>query len=838
MFMPELRPSMRRALPLLAALLVAACAGGGGDVTDPPPVAISDFSFAVTPATLSVQAGQSGQLTASITRSNGFAAAVSVVAEGAPAGVTVAPLSITAGASSVTGGVAVGAGVAAGVYPITLRATGASVSAKTAAVSLTVTAAVQPTVTISLTPATLALASGAQGTVQATVSRGGSFAGAVTITSSGAPTGLTVSTPSVAAGATTAAIGVTAAASLAAGTYPITVRANGTGVAEATATLSVTISAAADYAVTLSPSTVSVAPGAQGTSTIGITRSGGFTGALSFAFATSPPTGMIVSLPATALTGSAAAITVSVGAQVAPGSYPLTINVTGTGVPTRTVVLTVVVPSLGAFTLAANPTAVSVTQGQTAQATVSVTRTPPHVAPVTLTVSGLPTGVSAVVNPNPVTGTSATVTFTATAGATTGAVSATISGSGGSVTSAPLTLPITVASSGGGGGSGNVTYSFCAESGIPAFVAYQDGSGPWTRVTLAANNTASFSLPSGRGGVASVVANGFLGSNLDVQYGTVQELNADGSDECGVTLQGGRTLTGTVSGRGPEDIVSVVAGGAVAGFFFGQSFTLNNVAPGPFDLLATRFSVADGPGKAIIRRDLNPANNSVLAPLDFNGPEAFDPVARTVTVGNGLGEELVSFALYLLRGGTGGGLYYFDPNESTETTRTWFGIPNNRRAAGDLHLLAVSAPRGPQSSSRTVTRVFREATNQSLTLPARLIGPTVTSLGASGGSSRTRAVYTPQADYGSRWSTSYQQAGQAITVSTTAAYNGAGTVTLDVPDLSGVSGWNSSWGLRGGVQVEWRFEAFGWDASFNPASTGLVEGAVIRVATREGMITP
>ena len=53
-----------------------------------------------------------------------------------------------------------------------------------------------------------------------------------------------------------------------------------------------------------------------------------------------------------------------------------------------------------------------------------------------------------------------------------------------------------------------------------------------------------------------------------------------------------------------------------------------------------------------------------------------------------------------------------------------------------------------------------------------------------------------------------------------------------LPDLSGLAGWNPAWGFVAGSGVEW---------SFNGSSyrTGqLLDGAVIRTATRLGTSTP
>ncbi len=691
-----------------------------------------------------------------------------------------------------------------------------------------------------IAPTTLSLQQGQSGTVTASLTRTGGFTGAVTGSVQGLPNGVILTPLNIASGSNSADITVNVGATVAPGSYPIAVSGQASGIAPKTVTLTLTVTAApqADYTAALNPAALTVTPGAQGNSAIAITRSGGFAGGLSFALQGNPPTGMIVTLPATPVAGNEATVTVAVGAQVAAGSYPLTINVTGTGVPARTLTLTVTVPSLGSFTVASSPASVAITQGQTTQTTITISRTAPHVAPVQLAVNGLPNGVTAVVNPNPVTNNSATITFTATAGANVGTVDANITGTGGGVTSAPLTVPITVNAS-GGGGAGNVTYNFCADTGIPVFVAYRDGDGAWQRATVGTNNSYTFSLASGRGGVAYVTTQSGA-SALEVVYGTVVELNAYGSDECDGTADTGRNFTGTVTGVDATHAVTVVAGGATTFVIpgFSTAFSLQNVSSGPFDLLAARFSIDSGPAKFLMRRDLNPPNNSALAPIDFAGPEAFDPVQRTLTINNALGQDLSLLGLYVLRGGSGGAPYFADLEPSTATQRSWFGVPNDKRAAGDFHVLFVGAATGEaQTNQRNVSAVFREATNKTLTLPAVLNAPTVTTLAPSAGNGRIRVVYGLQADYSSVWSAFYLQGSRSVNITAATGQASNGSVTLDVPDLSTVTGWNTAWGLAPGAQTEWTFTASGWTVGALGLPV-LQDGAIQRSAEANGVITP
>ncbi len=98
------------------------------------------------------------------------------------------------------------------------------------------------------------------------------------------------------------------------------------------------------------------------------------------------------------------------------------------------------------FSLAASPASVSVTQGKTATSTITVTGSNGFTGSVALTVSGLPTGVTAAFSPASTT-TSSTLTFTASSSATVGTASVTVTGTSGSLTHT-TTISLTVASAG------------------------------------------------------------------------------------------------------------------------------------------------------------------------------------------------------------------------------------------------------------------------------------------------------------------------------------------------------------------------------------------------------
>ena len=105
------------------------------------------------------------------------------------------------------------------------------------------------------------------------------------------------------------------------------------------------------------------------------------------------------------------------------------------------------------FTVAAAPSAVSVVQGAAASSTITVASQNSFSSATTLSVTGLPSGVTAAFSVNPVTppangSASSTLTFTASSTAATGTTNVTVTGTSGSLTQT-ATIALTVTTSGG-----------------------------------------------------------------------------------------------------------------------------------------------------------------------------------------------------------------------------------------------------------------------------------------------------------------------------------------------------------------------------------------------------
>ena len=124
--------------------------------------------------------------------------------------------------------------------------------------------------------------------------------------------------------------------------------------------------------------------------------------------------------------------------------------------------------------------------------------------PVSLALLNPPTGITGTFDPTPATNTS-TLTLTIAASVAPASHTVTIQGTapGLSARSAQVTVTVVPAPASGN----NVAYYFCNVDDLPAFFAYQDGSGAWQSVTGVSSGgitTFSFNITQGRGGVLSV----------------------------------------------------------------------------------------------------------------------------------------------------------------------------------------------------------------------------------------------------------------------------------------------------------------------------------------------
>lgn len=845
---PLPRPLAHRWVSLLSALLISvstACAGGGDTPTPPtppPPPLPTPGTLAVALANVpaSVVAGSQGAAGVTITRGGSFTGAVTLAAEGLPSGVTASfsATSLAAGVTTATLTLQVGSSVAAGSYPITVRATGTGVSAATAQFTLLVTAAATPSFSLSAVPSTVSVVAGQSGSSTLTIARSGGFTGAVQLAAEGAPTGVTASFSVASVTGTTSTLTLAVGTATAPGTYPITVRGSGTGVAEQTATVTLTVSAAPNFTIALAPAAATVATDGNVDVTVNITRTGGFTGAVEFVTSTLP-TGVVATFNPRSTTSASTSVSLRTSPLTPVGSYVIIIRGTGAGVGDRQATFTLTVRAAGDITLAVTPSSTTVTAGGSTNPTVTIQRSGGFTGLVALSATGAPAGVSVSFAPADATGAVSAMTITTTAGTAPGTYPITIRGNATGIAERTATFTLTV-QSGGSGGTGNVTWQFCDTARFPLWFAFQDGiGGAWTRVLPGASQTYTFMVNSTRGSVAYV--NRETGSIADVFVFQLsrEELQQVGQAEC-TTNPATKTLNGTIAALGVYQQAAVGMGGGVASIAANGPFTINSVHSGPVDLVAVRSAIDFGtysltPDRLILRRGLNLPNNGTISVLDFGATESFAPVSAPITVANASGDQvLMTHAFVTEAGGFTGTLF---TSVTGGTTRTLYGVPTARTQSGDLHQLSVIGLNGT-TSQRGVFQYNREFTARTVTLGPPLATPAISSLG-SAPYPRLRAAGSIQAEYGQGVGVTYTQTGgggRSWTVTATPGYLGlAATFQLDVPDLTSASGFDTNWALVSGLSTGWSVSA----SRVENAPVGpFVENFRLMQASRTGTTTP
>jgi len=433
-------PQASRLCSVLAVAFVAACGGGDKGGTTPTPTP-AGFTVSLSSATLSAVVGGNASITTTIARTGSFTGTVDLSTESVPAGVTAVfnPAQVTSGTTQTTLTVTAFATAVPGAYTFTIRGKATGLTDQTATVSMTVTAA--PRIELALAPAAGSAVQGATTSFTATITRT-NFTGAVAIAIGGAPSGVTT-TVTTTGDASTVNVAVGAAAAV--GATTLTVTASGTGVANATATYALTVTAApsGSFTLALSPAALSVQQGANGQTTVNITRTN-FTSAIALSI-TGAPAGVTTAFGQSNLpTESTTPLTVTVGGTVAAAVYPLIVTATAGAISqTSALSLTVTAAPAGSISLALAAAIPTIQQGSSDGVNVNITRAN-YAGAVTLAVTGTPPGVTTTITPNSTTTNQSLVSFAVAAATVPGSYGVTITGSGTNIPNATVTGTLVV----------------------------------------------------------------------------------------------------------------------------------------------------------------------------------------------------------------------------------------------------------------------------------------------------------------------------------------------------------------------------------------------------------
>ena len=241
-----------------------------------------------------------------------------------------------------------------------------------------------------------------------------------------------------------------------------------------------------NFALSASPASLTVTQGSSATSTVSTSVSNGFNSSVALSIS-GLPSGVTASFSPTSIAApgsGSSTLTFTASSTATTGTFNTTVSATGGGI-THTTVIPVTVNAATApnFTLSASPTSLSVAAGSSGSSTISTTVSGGFNSAVSLSATGLPTGVTAAFSPTSIAAPgsgSSTLTFTASTTAAAGTSTITINASGGGVShSTTVSLTIT---------TGGTTTQIL---GNPGFENGSTSPAPWTVTSGVINNSTS-----------------------------------------------------------------------------------------------------------------------------------------------------------------------------------------------------------------------------------------------------------------------------------------------------------------------------------------------------------
>ncbi len=568
--------------------------GTSGALSHTASVALSvtgaaDFALSATPSSQSTVQGGSADYTVTVTPSGGFSGVVSFGVTGLPTGssVTFTPATVTGSGSTLMKVTTTGSTPVGGPYTLTVTGTSGALS-HTASVALSVTGAAD--FALSATPSSQSTVQGGSADYTVTVTPSGGFSGVVSFGVTGLPAGSSVTfTPSTVTGSGSTVMKVTTTGSTPVG-GPYTLTVTGTsGALSHTASVALSVTGAADFALSATPSSQSTVQGGSADYTVTVTPSGGFGGTVSFTVAGLPAGSSVTFTPAT-VTGSGSTVMKVTTTGSTPVGGPYTLTVTGTsGALSHTASVTLSVTAPPDFALSSVPTSQSTPQGGSADYTVTVTPSGGFSGTVSFLATGLPAGSSATFTPSTVTGSGSTVMKVTTTGSTPvgGPYTLTVTGASGALSrTASVTLSVTAPP------------DFALSGTPPSQSTPQGGSADYT-VTV---------TPSGGfSGTVSFLATGLsAGSSATFTPSTV---TGSGSTVMRVTT------TGSTPVGGPYTLTVTGASGALTRTT-AVALTVTAVAP-DFSISATPAS------RSVGRKGTTTYTVTVVPNITFNGTVTF-----------------------------------------------------------------------------------------------------------------------------------------------------------------------------------------------------------------------
>jgi subtilisin family serine protease len=286
-----------------------------------------------------------------------------------------------------------------------------------------------------VSPSSVTTAPGGTATYDVSVQSVNGFAGDVSLQLGGlssSEAAWSFDPPLVPGGSGASRLTVTASATIAPGTYPLTITGTSGSTSHA-ATAALAVPAPPDFSLAATPSSRSVTAGGGAAYTVAVGSMNGFAGDVALSLGGLPTgVGSAAFAPAVVAGAGSSQLTVTTSAAAPAGTYTLT--VTGTsGLLVHSASLTLVVGPPPDFAVSVSPTSRTVQRGGSTTYTVSVSALGGFAAPVSLEVAGLPSGTTVTFSPSSVVPPgSSTITVRAGGRAARGTFTLTVTGRSGS----------------------------------------------------------------------------------------------------------------------------------------------------------------------------------------------------------------------------------------------------------------------------------------------------------------------------------------------------------------------------------------------------------------------
>ena len=194
--------------------------------------------------------------------------------------------------------------------------------------------------------------------------------------------------------------------------------------------------ASPSFSLSASPTSVSVAPGSNGTSMITSAVGGGFAGSIALS-ASGGPSGLGFGFSPTSITGAGTStLTITVPTGTTPGTYSITVTGTSSGVATETTTVSLTVSgATPGFSISASPATISIARSSSGSVTISTAVTGGFNSAIALSATGEGSQNSVSFSPTSITG-AGTSSMKITVGkrASLGNHTITVSGKSGSTT--------------------------------------------------------------------------------------------------------------------------------------------------------------------------------------------------------------------------------------------------------------------------------------------------------------------------------------------------------------------------------------------------------------------